>query len=793
MKLKLNLLFLMLTPLLFTNCTEESVTNDETKQANVKSSKEERIDKTQTPKKEYLQKYYQLDHIKSYYDWNEMTGVDAPPFDYKKDLTSLSYEELRLLRNEIFARNGYLFNDAFLRGYFNQFKWYKPIFDVPEFKVSLDKEEQDFISEVKKEEAKRKANKTVERESLSLYNADLIVNTKQFKAVPTEVLEDFGKQNFSIVNANRSMPFYAYDNNAYQHIPNYVTTDLYLFILHRYFSRFIEKFEENYLSKELKGILKKTFEKLATLSTHKNEVEWAQTYCALALHSFGDQAVKLPESYTEIYQEEVQKIENAGGKPSFIQNETVNFGDLKPRSHYTKSEPLRSYFKSFKWISLNGIDISNNEELKGLITLAFTIKNDPNLYKKYQKYSADIEKLAGKEDNISIRDLIALIDVNSLDEALEESKVAQIQEQLMASSKERIKVAYFTPSAEEDKKRLFFFSSTYSISGEIFSKLINVKRDAPKALDVAAVFGNKTAEKILLEEYKENEKWPAYTSNLQQLQNQFESFSDWDHNYGFKGVESALASFAEQENYPNFMKTDAYNRKELSTALSSWTHIKHDLVLYQERPYAAEAGEGGGPEPPSHYSYVEPNIVFWNTAKELVSWLEILSENKETTFESELQKIKEVGNLLRKVANKQLNGENVSKEEYQKLHFIGAEIEYILLGLLETDHLPTRESSMALIADVYANKSGILNVAVGHADDIYVIVPFKGEYHIARGSTFSFYEFQSDGVLNDEDWRKKVGEKNVPKRPEWIAPLVRNVETLEGNMEYRYPRYVDYD
>ncbi|MFT6967072.1 MAG: hypothetical protein ACJAT1_002299 [Marivirga sp.] len=56
------------------------------------------------------------------------------------------------------------------------------------------------------------------------------------------------------------------------------------------------------------------------------------------------------------------------------------------------------------------------------------------------------------------------------------------------------------------------------------------------------------------------------------------------------------------------MTTNAYNRKELSTKLSSWTHVKHDLILHQEIPYTAEAGQGGGPQLPQHYSYVEPNI-----------------------------------------------------------------------------------------------------------------------------------------------------------------------------------------
>jgi TIR domain/YARHG domain len=39
----------------------------------------------------------------------------------------LSADELRLMRNEIFARKGYIFNDAGLRAYFSAQPWYRPV------------------------------------------------------------------------------------------------------------------------------------------------------------------------------------------------------------------------------------------------------------------------------------------------------------------------------------------------------------------------------------------------------------------------------------------------------------------------------------------------------------------------------------------------------------------------------------------------------------------------------------------------------------------------------------------
>lgn len=744
--------------------------------------------------KESLKAYYDLPHLKEFYEWQNMEYSQPFDFSYPEDLSSLTYEELRLLRNEVFARNGYLFTDGFLRGYFNRYKWYMPVFDVDTFNVVLNQEEKQLIDAISVEESKRKEQITIDKDGLKLYNPELITNRNQFKNIPSQVEDDFRDQNFSIVDANRSMPFFVYDKNAYQYIPHYITTDLYLFILHKYFSRFLEKLDENHLYDRLSKTLKNTSTQLQSLSSTTNgaSIEWAKTYNAIAQYAIGGSYTTPPEKYAEIFSREKQRIDTESRNPVFIPNEFVDYGELKPRGHYTKSDELKKYFRGFKWISLNGIDLDNDVQLKGLVTFAYAIKRDNNLHEHYKQYVSTIEQLAGREDNLSIADIIKAIEGKNLDEVLSEQNISAVRKRLHALQKEKIKKVFGASfqTAESQTKRVYFLSSTYSVSGDVFSKLVHVdlarsKRPFPRGLDIPAVFGNQTAQNIITKEYKDHEAWPDYVPRLAKLQTQFSDFSDWDHNYGFKALQTALSASAEGENYPDVMKTDAYNRKELSTTLSSWAHIKHDLILYQEKPFAAEGGQGGGPEPPKHYSYVEPNLIFWESALELVSWLEDLAVS-EPRYKDELRRIKILGKLLRDVAEKELNGEEVTDEEYKRLHYIGGKIEYILLGLLESDHIPERERSMALIADVYVYNGENLNTAVGHADDMYTIVPIKGKYYIARGAVFSYYEFTGK-LYNDEEWRAKIKEQTAPERPEWIRPLIQDVKPLKGQMQFRYP------
>ena len=57
--------------------------------------------------------------------------------------------------------------------------------------------------------------------------------------------------------------------------------------------------------------------------------------------------------------------------------------------------------------------------------------------------------------------------------------------------------------------------------------------------------------------------------------------------------------------YPPFMQTQAWTRKDLQTALGSWTELKHDTILYAKQVMAEMGGGGEATEPP--HGYVEPN------------------------------------------------------------------------------------------------------------------------------------------------------------------------------------------
>lgn len=74
----------------------------------------------------------------------------------KQDLEGLSKQELRIARNEIYARHGRIFNDKKLQDYFESKSWYEGIIPAEEFSDSeeLNKIERENILFIKKYEEK---------------------------------------------------------------------------------------------------------------------------------------------------------------------------------------------------------------------------------------------------------------------------------------------------------------------------------------------------------------------------------------------------------------------------------------------------------------------------------------------------------------------------------------------------------------------------------------------------------------------------------------------------------------
>lgn len=746
-----------------------------------------------------LEEYYKLEHIKEWYP----ERVLPPPFDFNVDLTNKSIVELSLLRNEIFARNGYLFDDAILRGYFNQFKWYQPIFDVPEFKVHLNKQEQEFVNNVLKRENELSKDRYVKTGNYEMIDLDHVYNLIQFKSIDDNLKRTLSKNNFAIVPAASEQLFHVYDNNHYEYIPNFITTDLYLQVMHKHFSSLLQKVEEDQFIPLMRMLLSNLqhqaaeFEQRATGEKLQNAARWSTAYLVIA-HSLVSGKIQKPGNETA--KQEIQKVLSATGVGSdFLKSDLLQYSQFKPRGNYTKSAELENYFRCVKWLNTAPIIIEDDERLLSAILIASFIKKSPENLTLFQRFNEAIKFIVGDEDNLSISALVNLLseeDASNPANLNNTTKLAGLREKLAMLNVDKIKPKGADP--ETDKKlaqqSILFTAGRYTFDAEILSRLINVlrpdpKRPFPKGLDVFASFGNTNAKNILLNEYSEQKKWPAFPDSLNLIQTQFAKYNDWNKNIYTKTFEAIVNLDKEETALPLFMKTAAWGKKNLSTSLAAWTELKHDMLLYAEQPWAAQAGEGGGPPPPLHISYVEPAVSFWEKSLELLDFQEKrLTELKLLTDDTKeiTKELKEIANLLLVVSKKELAHEKITPEEFNTLSYLGGQIEYLTFKIFDSDHLPAKERLVAVVADVYHFNNDYLEEAVGMVDDIYVVAEINGKPYLTKGAVFSYYEFINSSPLTDEEWISRLSSGQIPERPLWMKEIIVKSPSLESKPTYSF-------
>lgn len=109
----------------------------------------------------------------------------------QKELESKSLAELRVMRNEIFAKHGYIFKSQDLTEHFSNMDWYKPeLSDVNHLLTEIDKTNIDLIL---KQEAFLKStlnNRTDKKQQLSLAKFSMDSADSNQKALITNFLND---------------------------------------------------------------------------------------------------------------------------------------------------------------------------------------------------------------------------------------------------------------------------------------------------------------------------------------------------------------------------------------------------------------------------------------------------------------------------------------------------------------------------------------------------------------------------------------------------------------------------
>ncbi len=738
--------------------------------------------------------------------------VFPPPFDFDQDLKSKSLEELRYLRNELYARKGHLFKDAVLRAWFQQYEWYQPIWWVPGFTVTLNEKEEGFVKKVKDLEKSRASENFLRERGGSRINLKNLVNTRQFERISDTLFRKLEENGFAIVPGDHLQLLDLYEENDYNLLPSFVTTDLYLQLMHMYFSFTTRKLEEKKLADALKRLLAGLHKKVSELASSesdagvKQHASWLQAWCAVPLRLLGtkpDPAV--PPAFAKSIKEELSKIAAAELRGSaFLEAPLFDYTQFRPRGHYTRSKALERYFRAMMWLQTAGFPLDKQEFTARAALLAHCVTaggadgKTPN-ETLFRAVSEPLDFLVGEPDNISLSLCVARLRKDLPDASpavlIEPKNLTALSASLKAAEPERIKARAGMKEnvAELKRPRLFFFPQRYTPDAEILQRLVHVLRDPvpkrpfPKGLDIFAAFGNPTAERILLKEYRETEAWADYDDSLRAVARDMAGYDAWDGTVYAKWLRSLTGLREVPEGCQPFMKTDAWQRKCLNTALASWTELKHDVVLYAKQPMAAECGGDSPPPQPVTVGYVEPNTAFWKAAVDMLANTKTFLERHSLMtpeIEAKTANLIEMGEFLLRTSSKQLRNERLSEKEYETIRLIGASASGITLSILDSPDwisVTGPDRSVALATDVYTYDTECLQEAVGKVNEIFVAVEIDGLPYLTRGAVFSYYEFLHPAAdrLTDERWQEMLEAGQAPGVPLWVEPIIAPVKPMD--------------
>ena len=635
---------------------------------------------------------------------------------------------------------------------------------------------------------------------------------------------------FVVAPADWAEFYRLYEEVRYEDLPVFVTTDSVYHIYHLIFDKMLRDLEREHFEPDIRALTAACLGSARTLYAGMRGTALESTarsvvaYFAVADALINPAAVAPPEA-ADLVNAELALIEAHGGmagSPIFSQScpegcdpcdplppppcaeapcMCEDYTQYVPRGHYTRSEQLQRYFRTMMWYGRINMRLAKPEETRMALLITHILRGTavpPSGDRAAEVWGRVYDPtvfIVGKADDLGFHEYGALWDAAFGPEAPASVLGDEIRLAAFTAAARQLPPpqinsmwVYVWEDKEQATQGFRFMGQRFVLDAYLFDELtwrevgtLQNPRWLPKGLDVMAALGSEEAY-ALLDEMGET-AYANYPEQMAKLRGEVSALGldSWTQNlywtwlYTFGPLLEGKGA-----QYPPFMQTEAWTRKDLQTALGSWTELKHDTILYAKQ---AMAEMGGGPPPEPPRGYVEPNPEVYARLLALTrmtrSGLEsrgLLTENTRAN----LGRLDSVLAFLQDVAQKELAGEPLTTEEYERIKYFGGELEAMTLAAAdqEGEGRPffDEPEQAALVADVATDPNGqVLEEAIGRVDEIYVVVPDgRGGLHVAKGGVFSYYEFPwpMGDRLTDEAWRAMLDAGEAPDRPAWTSSFL---------------------
>lgn len=496
-----------------------------------------------------------------------------------------------------------------------------------------------------------------------------------------------------------------------------------------------------------------------------------------------------------------------------------DYSQYAPRGHYTRSERLKNYFKAFMWCGRMSFllkggpdDLVSAEDAKiqtmGAALIASEFAENQELQAKWDRIYSVTAFYVGLSDDLGpyeYREAMNAVFTGTFEptELTEESvgdlkaKLAEYRSpQIYGGTGDCVIPPPFTPEQAdeclESTKGFRLMGQRFIPDSYMFSNLVGTYTDVylgdkdpkpftfvisgagrpirgfPRGLDVMALLGSERARELLNE--LDDSNYKRYDEAYNALDAEFSAFSDadWNRNLYWSWLFTLQPLLNEYgTGYPTFMQTTAWQDKALTTALASWTELRHDTILYAKQSYTM--AEMGMPMPEKEVvGYVEPVPEFYNRLLALTLMTSGGLESMDVLDEASAYRLERLETILERLvelSERELANEELTAADYEFIKNFGEELNEVISEVDE------KAKKTTIVADVHtdANTGRVLEEGVGYVE--VIVVAYKvpdGRVLIGAGPVMSYYEFKKpmQERLTDEQWRELLGSE-PPERPEW--------------------------
>jgi len=624
--------------------------------------------------------------------------------------------------------------------------------------------------------------------------------------------------------------FQVYENNRYDDVPSFITTDSVYHVYHLLFDKMLRDLEREHFAPDIAALTRAC---LLSAQEQYNQLRGTSmeaiarrvlAYFAVADSLINPDDALVPSEVADVVQRELALIEahqGLDGSPLFSQdcpaqcdpcdsNPPVecldqpcmceDYSQYVPRGHYTRSEQLQRYFRVMMWYGRINMRLQKPDETRMALLITYilrhtTVNGEPAAAVWGRVYDPTVF-IVGKSDDLGFHEYGALWDVVFGPDASPSligddgylNAFIQAARQLPPPQVNSMWV-YIWEDEEQVTQGFRFMGQRFTLDAYIFEQLVwrevgefGNERWLPMGLDVMAAMGSEEAYNLL--DQMGETAYLHYPEQMAKVRGEISALEldSWTQNLYWSWLYS-LQPLLEPKGaqYPAFMQTQAWAHKDLHTALASWTELKHDTILYAKQ-VMAEMG-GGGPLDIPH-GWVEPNpeayarlLALARMTREGLESRGLLTENSAAN----LARLENVLTFLLDVAQRELLGQPLIQEDYDRIYYYGGELEAMTLAAADPEEgegepFFDEDDQAALVADVATDPNGrVLEEAIGRIFDIYVVIPdAQGNLQIARGGVFSYYEFPwpMGDRLTDEAWRQMLASGTAPARPAWTASFI---------------------